>query len=124
MAALRRFAAGAATAAGLSGQEITVQLVGPRTMRRWNREFRGRDYATDVLSFPSAPGEAGGGVREYLGDIAICPAAARENASDLAREIRVLMLHGLLHLMGYDHETDNGSMRRRELRLRRKLGLQ
>lgn len=82
-------------------------------------QFRGKDHATDVLSFPAETGGAGG----YLGDIAICPDAARRNSGGLDRELRVLVLHGILHLMGYDHETDGGAMRRQELRLRRKLGL-
>jgi probable rRNA maturation factor len=67
------------------------------------------------------------GLDDYLGDIAIAPAVARANAKELGRtfnvEMRILILHGILHLMGYDHETDDGQMERREMRLRRALGL-
>ncbi len=87
-------------------------------IRALNRRFRGLDYATDVLSFPAA----GGGERG--GDIVISMRAAADQASELghplATELRILVLHGLLHLAGYDHETDRGRMRRREEQLRRR----
>ena len=86
-------------------------------MRSLNRDFRHKDKPTDVLSFPSDDG----------GDIAISLSIARRNARSLGHpfedEIKVLLLHGLLHLKGYDHERDNGRMVRREEALRRKLGL-
>lgn len=89
-------------------------------MRALNRQFRGRDYATDVLSFPSDE-------RGFLGDIVIAIGVAKQQAKDaghsLPTELRVLSLHGLLHLLGYDHETDNGKMARVEATLRRKAGL-
>jgi probable rRNA maturation factor len=99
---------------------VVVAIIPDPTMRRLNRQFRRMDYATDVLSFPSiAPGE--------LGEIAIaagvCKRQAREAGYTEAIETRILALHGLLHLMGYDHETDAGEMRRAEERLRKRAGL-
>jgi probable rRNA maturation factor len=89
-------------------------------MRRLNRQFRGKDSSTDVLSFPAPPPSAGG-------DIAISIARARAQAAalghDLPTEIKVLILHGMLHLAGYDHERDNGRMMRREQKLRAELHL-
>lgn len=89
-------------------------------MRRLNARFRDKDYATDVLSFPGdGPG--------LLGDIAIATGVAARQARRLGHsettELRILALHGLLHLLGYDHETDTGAMARAEDRLRRKAGL-
>jgi probable rRNA maturation factor len=99
---------------------VVVAIVSDATMRRFNRQFRNMDYATDVLSFPSiAPGS--------LGEVAIasgvCRRQAREAGHSELTEMRVLALHGLLHLMGYDHETDTGEMRRVEERLRKRAGL-
>ncbi len=99
---------------------VVVAIIPDVTMRRLNRQFRRLDYATDVLSFPSiAPGE--------LGEIAIAAGVCRRQARDAghaeAVETRILALHGLLHLMGYDHETDAGEMRRAEERLRTRAGL-
>jgi len=109
-----------ATAAG----EVTVAIVSDRRMRSLNRMFRGKDYATDVLSFP-LEGETLGPAA--LGDIVIAAGVARRQAAEhghaLGTELRVLALHGLLHLLGYDHETDAGRMARTEARLRRKGGL-
>ena len=123
--------AGAAprAAAGLA----VVALVGDRKMRDLNRRFRGVDRVTDVLSFPSGPDEAvpsgpsaGGGAR-WLGDIVIATgrAARQARAAGLteSQEQRRLALHGLLHLLGYDHERDDGRMRRLERRLQRRGGL-
>lgn len=99
---------------------VVIAIVSDRVMRRLNRQFRKMDYATDVLSFPSlAPGE--------LGELAIaegvCRRQARAAGHAEATEARILALHGLLHLMGYDHETDAGEMRRAEDRLRKRAGL-
>jgi probable rRNA maturation factor len=99
---------------------VTVALVSDAAMRRMNAQYRRADYATDVLSFPSeAPG--------VLGDIAIARGQAARQAKDQghseATELRTLALHGLLHLLGYDHERDRGEMRRAEDRLRRRAGL-
>ncbi len=91
-------------------------------MRTLNRRYRGKDKPTDVLAFP-----AGGGAGDFLGDIVISvPYAAREarrREETREREIDRLLLHGFLHLMGYDHETDEGQMDALEGRLRRRLGL-
>ncbi|MCM2269846.1 MAG: rRNA maturation RNase YbeY [Thermoanaerobaculia bacterium] len=99
---------------------FAVRLVGDRSMRAFNRDFRGADKTTDVLSFP---GEAGPDGR-HLGDVVISvPQAvrqARENGQAPSREIRRLVLHGLLHCLGYDHERDGGEMERLERRLRRR----
>jgi len=147
---------------------VTVCLVPGQRIARWNREYRGKAKATDVLSFPvnGEPGESskakanakdfyGGADPEvackspratsahgapkgtpkakaraeanYLGDIAICPAVAQRNAREFKRpldaELRILILHGILHLLGYDHEKDTGQMERREKKLRGRLGL-
>ena len=103
-------------------REITVCFVGNAEIARLNRRFRRKPKPTDVLSFPTD-----GLDRSQLGDIAISPEAASRNAKRFGRslgdELRVLILHGTLHLLGYDHETDSGTMERKELRLRRKFGL-
>ena len=100
--------------------EVSVALVGDGRMRALNRCHRGKDTPTDVLSFPS-------GEREFLGDIVIAAGVARRQARAAGHsfgvETRVLALHGLLHLLGYDHETDDGGMHRLEARLRRRGGL-
>ena len=93
-------------------------------MRALNRQFRGKDYPTDVLSFPSDPSTAvGARERKFLGDIVIasgvCKRQARESGHSVQTELRVLSLHGLLHLIGFDHETDDGKMARVEARLRK-----
>jgi probable rRNA maturation factor len=99
---------------------VTVALVSDRRMRALNRMFRGQDYATDVLAFPT-------GDRRALGDVVIAAGVARRQARALSHsvglEYRILALHGLLHLLGYDHEVDAGRMARAEGRLRRKGGL-
>ncbi len=97
-----------------------VLITGDADLRRLNRDFLGHDYATDVLSFPLA----GSG---SLGDLAISLARARAQARQFGhsveQEIQILMLHGLLHLLGFDHETDNGRMARAEKRWRTRLDL-
>lgn len=104
---------------------VCARIVGARTMADLNRRYRGKPGPTDVLSFPS--GEEDDEGLTYLGDIAVCgpvaAAAAREAGHPLAEELRRLLLHGLLHLMGYDHETDGGRMVRKERSLRKRLGL-
>jgi len=99
---------------------VTIALVTDAAMRRLNAQFRDADYATDVLSFPSdEPG--------VLGDIAIARGVAarqaREQGHAEATELKTLALHGLLHLLGYDHERDRGEMQRAEDRLRKRAGL-
>jgi probable rRNA maturation factor len=103
---------------------IAVCLVSDRRMREYNRQFRGRDSATDVLSFACEP-LPGVDDEPHLGDIVISvPAAERQARAarhGLGRELKILALHGYLHLLGYDHETDDGSMRRLERSLRGRL---
>lgn len=109
-------------AVGLRG-EVDVLLADDRTLRRLNRDFRGKDKATDVLSFPAAEEMAD----EFAGDLAISLDTAKRQAVEqghtLRDEVRVLLLHGLLHLSGMDHETDDGEMRSREGELRVQLRL-
>ena len=99
-------------------------ITGDAELRRLNREFRGADYPTDVLSFPAGQGSAG---PPSLGDIAIslgrARAQAREFGHTIEQEVQILMLHGALHLLGHDHETDSGAMARAEKRWRARLGL-
>ena len=116
---LARFAARARRAARLRGA-VEILVAGDRELRALNRRFRRQDRPTDVLSFPAAD-------NCLAGDIAISATTARRNARrfghPLADELKVLILHGMLHLAGYDHERDGGEMARREERLRRALGL-
>lgn len=120
---------------------VSVAVVNDARVRALNRQYRGKDCATDVLSFPAAedpadaaPRDSGtrrGSARDrhvtHLGDIVIARGVARRQAKAAGHaertELRVLALHGLLHLLGYDHEQDNGEMARFEKRLRRKGGL-
>lgn len=100
---------------------FAVRFVGDRTMRRLNRVFRGQDATTDVLSFPGGPSPEG----RHLGDVVISVPQALRQAADLGhggeRELRLLLLHGVLHCLGHDHETDDGEMDRLERRLRRRF---
>ncbi|MFZ0661140.1 MAG: rRNA maturation RNase YbeY [Acidobacteriaceae bacterium] len=113
----------ASRAARLAGT-VSVLLTGDAEVRRLNREFRGKDRATDVLSFPAGDGP---GRARIAGDLAISVETAAKEAErrghSLELELRVLLLHGVLHLAGYDHETDSGEMARKENTLRKKLGL-
>ena len=108
-------------------REATVVFVNDAAIRKLNREFRDRDYATDVLSFPSHAEPFETEAQFHLGEVVIsverAEEQARQNNLRLENEIQQLILHGLLHLCGYDHETDNGEMNRLELKLRRKLGI-
>jgi len=118
-ATLSRFVARAQREVKLEG-EVNVLITSSKELQRLNRDFRGKDKATDVLSFPSVL-ENGGG------DIAISWEIAQANARalrhSLAEELKVLILHGALHLAGHDHESDKGEMQRLENKLRVKLGL-
>jgi len=120
--ALNRFLARARRAAGLKGT-VNVLLTTSVEMRSLNRRFRGKDKPTDVLSFPAEPDLQ----RKFAGEIAISAEMAAQNAHALghppAQEVKILVLHGILHLRGYDHECDNGQMARRERQLRAKLHL-
>ena len=99
------------------GRDVTCLIAGDRELRRLNREFLGKDYATDVLSFPNQNG----------GEIAIsldrALAQAAEHGHTIFDELRILMLHGVLHLRGMDHESDAGEMARTETLLRKRYGL-
>ena len=144
---LDKFLARARRRLRLPKDSFTVCLVTDTEIARWNRAYRGKSGPTDVLSFPTNAGKPrharSGDERarvhdsfhaansnyagKYYGDIAIAPAVAKRNASRFDRtfndEMRILILHGILHLMGYDHEADDGQMERRENRLRRELKL-
>jgi probable rRNA maturation factor len=141
---LERFLAGVLRHFRLPADSVTVCLAADTEVACWNRQYRGKRGSTDVLSFPAnghgaasrntATATATGAAKvdrnhavklargEYLGDIAISPHVARRNATrfgrSLALELRILILHGVLHLLGYDHETDEGEMERYEHELR------
>jgi probable rRNA maturation factor len=120
--ALDRFVARARRAAGLKGK-VNVLVTSSTEMKSLNRRFRGKDKPTDVLSFPAEAGSQEG----LAGEIAVSAEIAAHNARALghspAEEVKVLVLHGILHLRGYDHECDNGQMARREKQMRAKLRL-
>jgi probable rRNA maturation factor len=103
------------------GRAFHCLITGDAELQRLNRDFLAKDYATDVLSFPSADPGAG------LGDLAISLGRARAQAREwnhsLETEVQILMLHGVLHLLGMDHESDSGQMRRAETRWRKAFGL-
>ena len=121
---LERFALRARRATGLSGR-VDILLTSSAAMRALNFRFREKNKTTDVLSFPADFN--GTDKRAFAGEIAISADIARENAAGLghsaALEVKVLALHGILHLAGLDHERDNGEMARKEASLRRKFGL-
>jgi probable rRNA maturation factor len=102
------------------GRMFTCMIASDEDLRQWNQQFRKKDYATDVLSFPSATVDS-------LGEIAISYDRALEQAEEcghgVEEEVRILLLHGVLHLMGFDHEKDSGEMARAERRWRKKLEL-
>jgi probable rRNA maturation factor len=102
---------------------VSVAIVATSRIRALNRAYRRKNAPTDVLSFPGGPAETGG----FLGDIVIAEGVARRQARQAGHpetvELRILALHGLLHLLGYDHEHDRGRMRKLEQRLLRKAGL-
>ena len=103
------------------GREFHCLITDDSELRRLNRQFQGRNYATDVLSFPAA-NDAG-----FLGELAVSADRAAKQARQFGHsqldEIRILILHGVLHLMGMDHETDRGEMARAETRWRKRLNL-
>ena len=118
-AVLRRAARELRVGAG----DVALRFIGEEEMRTLNARWRGKDSPTDVLSFPSGVRSPDG--RLHIGDIAICwPVAveqARRRGHSARREVELLALHGLLHLLGHDHETDDGEMDALERRLRRRL---
>ena len=109
-----------------SGKHCSVAFVSDSRMKQLNELFRGKNSTTDVLSFPHEPDEFDPN-KDNLGDIVISVEQAQnqaaENGLSLDAEIKQLMLHGVLHLCGYDHETDDGEMNNRELELRDKLSI-
>jgi probable rRNA maturation factor len=119
-ARLRRVLRGAAAQLGVAG-ELALVLTADCGIRALNARYRRRDQPTDVLAFPGEGGASG------LGDVVISVESAARNARalgrSLAQELDVLALHGFLHVLGHDHETDDGTMQRLERRLRRRLGL-
>jgi probable rRNA maturation factor len=121
-AALAQFVMRARRAIGLRGA-VSVLVTSSRELQGLNHRFRRKNKPTDVLSFPAIPGL----MRGFAGDVAISAEIAARNARQLghtpAEEIRILTLHAVLHLAGYDHEQDNGEMERKEARLRKSLGL-
>ncbi|MEE8348284.1 MAG: rRNA maturation RNase YbeY [Acidobacteriota bacterium] len=101
---------------------FTVVLISDSAMRNYNRKFRDQNRTTDVLAFPD--GEEAGPEESYLGDILVCVEAAdRQKKTTLLEELKSLSLHGLLHLLGYDHHTDEGRMQTLERQLRREFQL-
>ena len=121
------FAAKALRVLPASAAGVTVAFVSDRVMRELNRRWRSQTGTTDVLSFPADQDEFEKSEGPTLGDVVIsveqAARQAQENGLTLDQEIAQLILHGLLHLCGYDHSTDNGEMNRLELRLRRRLGI-
>ena len=107
--------------------DATIVFVSDDAIKKLNRRFRAKDYATDVLSFPAEQAEFEKAAAANLGDIVIsieqAARQAKEHGLSFENEIAQLILHGLLHLSGYDHETDHGEMNRLELRLRKRLGI-
>jgi probable rRNA maturation factor len=111
---------------GFAPESVTIELISDDAMARFNKTFRKKHGPTDVLSFPANGARPTPGA-QYVGDIAISPETARRNARRFSRslpvEMRILILHGMIHLAGFDHETDHGEMDRLERRLRIRLGI-
>jgi probable rRNA maturation factor len=122
---LERFVSRARRAVHLR-DAVNVLVTNSRELRSLNRRFRGADKSTDVLSFPSPP--LSNRHAQVAGEVAISADIARDNANalghSLAEEVKILVLHGVLHLAGFDHEHDRGEMARKESQLRRRLNLQ
>ncbi len=123
----REFGELALRAIGKDEENATIVFVSDDAIKALNRRFRGKNQSTDVLSFRNAEEPFEIGAAAQLGEVIIsvprAAAQAEENGLSFADEVRQLILHGLLHLRGYDHETDQGEMNRLELRLRKKLGI-
>jgi len=123
----REFSERALRAISSNESAVTFVFVSDAAIRELNRQFRGKNYATDVLSFPTQAEDFETDNQSHLGEVVIsverAAAQAKENGLTFSNEVEQLMLHGLLHLSGYDHETDHGEMNRLELRLRKKLGI-
>ena len=125
--AWRKFGENALSAMGARDRDATIVFVSNNKIRELNRQFRRKPYVTDVLSFAATP-EKFELAQPNLGEIVIsleqASKQAKENHLSLSKEIKQLILHGLLHLSGYDHETDSGQMNRVELKLRKKLKIE
>lgn len=121
----REFAAKALQAISKDDKDVTIVFVSDDAIRKLNHQFRGKNQATDVLSFTSAHEPFEMAEQEHLGEVVIsvqrAAAQAKDNGLSVDNELKQLILHGLLHLAGYDHETDRGEMNRLELKLRQKL---
>jgi probable rRNA maturation factor len=121
------FAGKAVKAIGRKDEGATIAFISDRAMRELNRRWRGKRGTTDVLSFPAGQDEFERVEGASLGDVVISVEQAARQATahglEFEEEVAQLILHGLLHLCGYDHETDEGEMNRLELRLRRRLGI-
>ena len=121
------FAKRALHAINPSEPNATIVFVSDYSIKKLNRQFRGKNSATDVLSFPMHAESFEAENQSHLGEVVIsaerAAAQAKENGLTFNNEVQQLILHGLLHLCGYDHETDDGEMNRLELKLRRKLGI-
>jgi probable rRNA maturation factor len=125
---LEEFCERASRALRFPSDAVAIQFISDSAMARLNQTFRHKRGPTDVLSFSAnGSGASNAGHRQYMGDIAISLETARRNARlyerSLPDELRVLILHGMIHLAGYDHETDAGEMNRLERRLRARLGV-
>ena len=123
----QRFTTRALNATPARGRNVTIAFVSDRRMRELNLQWRGKNGTTDVLSFRAGKDKFANPAGANLGDVVISVEQAVRQAKDHHgtpdEEIAQLILHGLLHLCGYDHETDDGEMNRLELKLRRKLGI-
>ena len=121
--ALRELAKEVLRCLDVGAAEVGVLVCDDATIRSLNRRFRDKDRSTDVLSFPADFAQPDGS--RYLGDVAISLETAARQAAEagttLENELKVLVVHAIVHLCGYDHETDRGEMRRLEARLRREL---
>jgi probable rRNA maturation factor len=120
------FTEAAVNASPQPGKSVSIEFVTDERMKELNERFRGKDAVTDVLSFPNEPDELDAD-ENYLGDMVIAldqaERQAQENGLDFDQEVKQLILHGILHLCGFDHETDGGEMNRLELELREQLGV-
>ena len=123
----REFTTEALKATKRESRNVSIVFINDAASRKLNRQFRGKNHPTDVLSFPHTTEEFETKTRNNLGEIVIsvdrAAAQAKENGLSFTNEVEQLILHGLLHLCGYDHETDDGVMNRLELKLRKKLGI-
>lgn len=123
----REFSEQALKAIRADKRDATIVFVSDAAIKTLNRRFRGRNSVTDVLSFPNQAEKFETENKSNLGEVVIsvqrAAAQAKQNGLSFSNEVRQLILHGLLHLCGYDHETDKGEMNRFELKLRKKLGI-